>query len=299
LIETINQHRFAPPEASANWLDRGASQSGRSKSGPTRNPSRFWRIRAVSFAKYPSLKGRVVFITGGGSGIGAAMVEAFTAQGASVAFVDILEAESRVLAEGLGKRGAPPLFLPCDLMDTAALRAAIAEVGKRIGPIGVLINNAANDTRQDVDDVSEADWDRAMGLNLNHQFFAAQAVRPHMREIGGGSIVNFSSIAWMAGGARMTAYATAKAGIIGLTNSLAREFGPDNIRVNAIAPGAVITERQRRLWISESDLKNIVARQCLNRVLLADEIARAALFLASADSAMISKQCMIVDGGLR
>jgi NAD(P)-dependent dehydrogenase (short-subunit alcohol dehydrogenase family) len=253
----------------------------------------------VSFANYPSLKDRVIFITGGGSGIGAAMVEAFAAQGAAVAFVDILEGDSRALAARLTERGATPLFLPCDLLDIAALRAAIAEVGRRLGPIGVLVNNAGNDTRQDVDDVGEADWDRTMGLNLKHQFFAAQAVRPHMREIGGGSVVNLSSIAWMAGGARMTAYAAAKAGIVGLTSSLAREFGPDNIRVNAIAPGAVITERQRRLWISESDLKAIVARQCLNRVLLADEIARAALFLASSDSAMISKQCLIVDGGLR
>jgi D-xylose 1-dehydrogenase len=216
-----------------------------------------------------------------------------------VAFVDILETESRALAERLGDGGKAPLFIPCDLLDIAALRAAIARVGERLGPIGVLVNNAGNDSRQEVDGVSEADWDRAMGLNLKHQFFAAQAVRPHMREIGGGSIVNFSSIAWMAGGARMTPYATTKAAVVGLTNSLARDFGPDNIRVNAIAPGAVITERQRRLWISEGDLKNIVARQCINRVLLADEVARAALFLAADDSAMISKQCLIVDAGLR
>lgn len=253
----------------------------------------------MSFARYPSLQGRVVFITGGGSGIGAAMVEAFAAQGASVAFVDILEAESEALAARLGERGEPPLFIPCDLMDIAALGAAIEEIGERLGPIAVLVNNAANDTRQDVGQLTEADWDRTMGLNLKHQFFAAQAVRPQMREIGAGSIINFSSVAWMVGVARMAPYATAKAAIVGLTNSLAREFGPDNIRVNAIAPGAVITERQRRLWISESDLKAIVERQCLNRVLLADEIARAALFLAAADSAMITKQCLLVDGGLR
>jgi NAD(P)-dependent dehydrogenase (short-subunit alcohol dehydrogenase family) len=253
----------------------------------------------MSFARYPSLQGRVAFITGGGSGIGAAMVEAFAAQGALVAFVDILEAESRALVERLAVGGARPLFISCDLLDIAALRAAIASVRERLGPIGVLVNNAANDTRQEVDQVTEADWDRMMGLNLKHQFFAAQAVRPQMREIGAGSIVNFSSIAWMAAPPRMSPYATAKAAIIGLTNTLAREFGPDNIRVNAIAPGAVMTERQRRLWISESDLKAIVARQCLDRVLLADEIARAALFLASADSAMITKQCLVVDGGLR
>jgi D-xylose 1-dehydrogenase len=253
----------------------------------------------LSFAHYPSLQGRVVFITGGGSGIGAALVEAFAAQGAAVAFVDILEAESEALAERLGQNGRRPLFLPCDLMDIAALGAAVEEIRKRLGPIGVLVNNAGNDTRQEVDEVTEAGWDRTMGLNLKHQFFAAQAVRPQMRELGAGSIINFSSIAWMAAAARMSPYATAKAAIIGMTNSLAREFGADNIRVNAIAPGAVITERQRRLWISESDLKAIVGRQCLHRVLLAEEIARTALFLASADSAMITKQCIIVDGGLR
>ena len=253
----------------------------------------------MTFAHYPSLNGRVVFITGGGSGIGAALVEAFAAQGARVAFVDILEAESKALAVRLAEGVAPPHFILCDLLDIAALGAAIEEARRRLGPIGVLVNNAGNDTRQAADAVTEADWDRAMGLNLKHQFFAAQAVRAQMREIGGGAIVNFSSIAWMGGMARLAPYATAKAAIVGLTNSLAREFGPDNIRVNAIAPGAVITERQRRLWISDSDLNAIVARQCLNRVLLADEIARAALFLAADDSAMITKQCLIVDAGLR
>lgn len=253
----------------------------------------------LSFARYPSLNGRVVFITGGGSGIGAALVEAFADQGAKVAFVDILEGESKALAARLGERGPAPLFIACDIMDIAALQAAIAQARRELGPIGVLVNNAGNDQREDADAVSEADWDRAMGLNLKHQFFAAQAAGAQMREIGGGAIVNFSSIAWMAGMGRAAPYATAKAAIVGLTNALARDFGGDNIRVNAIAPGAVITERQRRLWISESDLQAIVARQCLHRVLLADEIARAALFLASDDSAMITKQCLIVDGGLR
>lgn len=253
----------------------------------------------MSFARYPSLQDRVVFITGGGSGIGAAMVEAFAGQGANVAFVDILGEESNNLAKRLGQTGKQPLFIRCDLLDIAALREAIGEVRKRLGPIGVLVNNAANDTRQDIDAVTEADWDRTMGLNIKHQFFAAQAVRPHMRELGKGSIVNFSSIAWMGGAGPLTTYATAKAAVVGLTNGLARAFGDDNIRVNAIAPGAVSTERQRRLWVSEADLKMFVERQCLHRVLLPDEVARMALFLASDDSAMITKQCMIVDGGLR
>jgi NAD(P)-dependent dehydrogenase (short-subunit alcohol dehydrogenase family) len=253
----------------------------------------------LSFARYPSLHNRVVFITGGGSGIGAAMVEAFAAQGARVAFVDILEEESRALAARLGEEGRRPLFIPCNILEISALEAAIAQTRAQLGPIGVLVNNAANDTRQEVDEVTEAIWDRTMNINLKHQFFAARAVRPQMRELGGGSIINFSSVAWMAAPPRLSPYATAKAAVVGMTNSLAREFGHDNIRVNAIAPGAVNTERQRRLWISPSDLEAIVARQCLHRVLLAEEIARAALFLGADDSAMITKQCMIVDGGLR
>jgi D-xylose 1-dehydrogenase len=253
----------------------------------------------VSAASYPSLSGRVVFITGGGSGIGAAMVEAFAAQGAAVAFVDILDEESEALAERLGRRGKPPLFIRCDVTDLSALAAAMAETKARLGPIEALVNNAGNDWRHAVDEVTEDLWDRTLALNLKHQFFAAQEARKQMRERGGGSIINFSSIAWMAGAARLSVYATAKAAVVGLTNSLAREFGADNIRVNAIAPGAVITERQRKLWIGEADLKAILARQCLSRVLIAEDVAKLALFLAADDSAMITKQCIVIDGGLR
>ena len=180
----------------------------------------------MSYARYPSLLDRVVFITGGGSGIGAAMVEAFAAQKANVAFVDIATEQSKALVAKIGASGPPPLFLHCDLTDIAALEAAMEEVRQRLGPIGVLINNAANDQRQDVDGASEADWDRAMALNLKHQFFAAQIARRSMRELGGGAIVNFSSTAWMIGLARMSIYSAAKAAIVGLTKSLAREFGP-------------------------------------------------------------------------
>ena len=193
----------------------------------------------MSLARYPSLIDKVVFITGGGSGIGAAMVEAFAEQKANVAFVDIaVEA-----LQGAGRRKwrlhPPPLFLQCDITNITALEAAMEEARQRMGPIGVLINNAANDQRQAADEVSEEDWDRTMALNLKHQFFAAQIARRSMRELGGGAIVNFSSTAWMLGIPALSVYATAKAAVIGLTNSLAREFGPDNIRVNAIAPGAV------------------------------------------------------------
>jgi D-xylose 1-dehydrogenase len=253
----------------------------------------------VNYTLYPSLKGRVVFVTGGGSGIGAALVEAFVANGSKVAFVDILDADSEALASRLAGHGPKPLYLHCDITDIAALRSAIAMAAERLGPIGVLVNNAANDQRQPVDEVTPESWDRAQALNLKHLFFAAQAVRAGMRRLGGGSIVNFSSIAWMAGGPRMVPYAAAKAGIIGLTTSLAREFGGDNIRVNAVAPGAVITERQRRLWVSPADEELFKSRQCIRQSLLAEHIAPAVLFLSSDDSAMISKQCIVVDGGLR
>jgi NAD(P)-dependent dehydrogenase (short-subunit alcohol dehydrogenase family) len=253
----------------------------------------------MSFARYPSLIDKVVFITGGGSGIGAAMVEAFAAQKANVAFVDIAAEPSKELVAKIGASEPPPLYLHCDLTDIAALEAAMEEARQRLGPIGVLINNAASDQRQDADEVSEEDWDRAMALNLKNQFFAAQIARRSMRELGGGAIVNFSSTAWMIGIAQLTVYSAAKAAIVGLTKSLAREFGPDNIRVNAIAPGATITERQRRLWMSEKDIADFRARQCLGRTLLAEDVARLALFLSSDDSAMITKQCFLVDGGLR
>ncbi len=253
----------------------------------------------MPYARYPSLLDKVVFITGGGSGIGAAMVEAFVQQKANVAFVDVQVEASKALAARLASSGQTPLFIPCDLTDLNALEAAMEEARQRLGPIAVLINNAANDEREDADEVSEEDWDRTMAVNLKHQFFAAQIARRSMRELGGGSIVNFSSTAWMIGVNRLSVYSAAKAAVVGLTKSLAREFGPDNIRVNAIAPGAVITERQRRLWMSEKDIADYRARQCLDRTLLAEDVARLALFLSADDSAMITKQCLLVDGGLR
>ena len=250
-------------------------------------------------AHYPSLADRVVFITGGGSGIGAAMVEAFAGQGAKVAFVDIQRDASEKLVGRLAGSKHTPVFLRCDLTDIDALQAAIETVRERLGPIGALVNNAANDDRRKVEDVSPEYWDNAQNVNLRHQFFAAQAVRVHMRSLGGGAIVNFSSIAWMRGGGEFVAYATAKAAVVGLTNSLARAFGPDNIRVNAIAPGAVVTERQLRLWYTEEQAEEFAQRQSIHRRLLPEDVARVALFLAADDSAMITKQCIVVDAGLR
>jgi NAD(P)-dependent dehydrogenase (short-subunit alcohol dehydrogenase family) len=252
--------------------------------------------RPGDFASYPSLKDRVIFITGGGSGIGAAMVTAFTNQGAKVAFVDIDDRASKKLVATLGKS---PAFLHCDLTDIDALKAAVAKAAKKLGPIGVLVNNAARDTRMNAEEITAEAWDAAMHENLRHQFFAAQAVHPHMKKLGSGSIINFSSIAWMAGGPEFVPYATAKAAVVGLTNSLARLYGDDDIRVNAIAPGAVVTEKQLRLWYNEEQAAQFAARQSLHHRLLADEVARLALFLAADDSRMITKQCFVIDAGLR
>jgi NAD(P)-dependent dehydrogenase (short-subunit alcohol dehydrogenase family) len=253
----------------------------------------------VSHARYPSLHDRVVFITGGGSGIGATMVEAFAAQGANVAFVDIDTEGSAKVVERAGAGRQKPLFIECDLTNLAALEAAMEETRQRLGPIGALVNNAANDTRRGLADVTEADWDWSMAVNLKHQFFAAQFAARSMREIGGGSIINFSSVAWMYGLPNLSVYSAAKAAVVGLTNSLARELGRDHIRVNCIAPGSVLTERQRRLWFTEADIAGVLARQCLPETLEPDAIASAALFLAADDSHMITKHCLVVDAGLR
>jgi NAD(P)-dependent dehydrogenase (short-subunit alcohol dehydrogenase family) len=234
-------------------------------------------------------------VTGGASGIGADMVRAFAANRARVAFVDVQREAGEALAAEQGV-----LFLPCDITDIPALQQAIAETADRLGPIGVLVNNAANDDRRPIDDVTVDYWDQSQAINLRPHFFAAQAVRPQMRQLGGGSIINFSSIAWRSGADAMAPYATAKAAVMGLTRALARGFGADNIRVNAIEPGAVMTERQRQLWYtSEDSVRAMVNRQTIKRVLLGEDIARTALFLAADDSNMITKQSLIVDAGLR
>jgi NAD(P)-dependent dehydrogenase (short-subunit alcohol dehydrogenase family) len=233
-------------------------------------------------------------VTGGASGIGADMVRAFAANQARVAFVDIQEPAGQALAAECGA-----LFLPCDITDIPALQATIAETRRQLGPIGALINNAANDDRHRIDEVTVAYWDQSQAVNLRPHFFAAQAVRPQMRELGFGSIINFSSISWRYGADSMAVYATAKSAVLGLTRALARGFGADNIRVNAIEPGAVITERQKQLWYPTAEsIDALVQRQAIKTVLLGDEIARTALFLAADDSRMITKQSIIVDAGL-
>jgi NAD(P)-dependent dehydrogenase (short-subunit alcohol dehydrogenase family) len=249
---------------------------------------------------YPGLAGKVVVITGGASGIGAAFVRAFVAQQARVAFLDIdNDAGEALVRDAAGASGPAPLFVPCDLLDIEALREAMTRIRGTLGDAAVLVNNAANDQRQVLSEVTPADFDWMIGVNLKHVFFAAQAVVPQMQARGGGSIINMSSVAWMRGAPALPAYAAAKAAIVGFTNSLAKLVGPDRIRVNAIAPGMVITERQRRLWYpDEQRIAEIRTRQAIPDAVTPDDIARMALFLASDDSQRVTRQCFQVDGGL-
>jgi len=249
-------------------------------------------------ARYPSLKDRVVFVTGGGSGIGASVVEHFCDQGARVSFVDIDARASEALVACISSREMPaPRFIPGDLKDVPTLQAAIARVGQEDGPIRVLVSNAANDDRHKIEDVTVAYWEDRMQVNLRHQFFAAQAVRPQMRAAGGGSIVNFGSISWMNAEADCIAYVTAKSAISGLTRGLARELGRERIRVNCVVPGWVMTERQLNLWVTPDGERQMDESQCLPGRLQPPDIARMVLWLAADDSRMCSSQNFIVDAG--
>ena len=249
-------------------------------------------------AVYPSLRERVVFLTGGASGIGAAEVAAFAAQGARVAFVDIADAAAAEVVAKARAAGHPePFFQHCDLTDIAALRAAVARAGDRLGPITVLVNNAANDQRHRWEDVTPEYWDERQAVNLRHQFFAIQAVAPMMKAAGGGSIVNFGSVSWHVGQGGMPAYTTAKAAVEGLTRGMARDLGPDNIRVNCVVPGWIMTERQIRLWLTPEGEANLIRSQCLKRKLVPEDVARMVLWLAADDSRMCTSQLFVVDAG--
>lgn len=248
--------------------------------------------------QYASLRGAVVLITGGASGIGAAMVEHFALQGAQVAFLDVAEESASNLVKDLNSRCSRPLlFLHCDLTDITALRAAVAKAEAQLGPVRVLVNNAASDDRHKFDEVTPEYWDERMEVNLRHQFFATQAVAPGMTKAGGGSIINMSSIAWMIPSTGLPAYVTAKAGIVGLTRTLARELGAANIRVNCVSPGAIMTERQRRLWMTPDYVAEIMHRQALKRELVPKDVAKLVLFLGADDSSAISGQNFVIDGG--
>lgn len=251
----------------------------------------------MTHAVFPDLMDASVFITGGASGIGAALVEGFAAQGANVAFADILDGQT--FADGVADRtGHRPLPLLADVTDIPKLRGAIVTASEAHGPVTVLVNNAAWDDRRGALDVDEAYWDKMQSLNLKHQFFAAQAVVPGMQAAGGGRIVNFSSISYMMGMGDYPAYTSAKAAITALTRSFAREFGRHNIRVNAIMPGWVLTPRQMALWASPEALDTYQTRMCLPEHMTPEDIVGPVLFLASAASTVMTGQALVVDGGV-
>jgi NAD(P)-dependent dehydrogenase (short-subunit alcohol dehydrogenase family) len=239
-----------------------------------------------------------VFVSGGGSGIGASIVEHFAEQEAKVGFVDIDEVASTALVKKIVAAGhASPLFLKADVRDVKAYQAAIADVAAKLGTITVLINNAARDDRHDLADVTPDFWDERIAVNLRHQFFAIQAVAPGMKAAGGGSIVNFSSVSYHTMTARLSVYEAAKAAVIGLTRGLARDLGPDRIRLNAITPGWIMTQRQIDLWLTPEAEADLMKAQCLKEKVYPPDIARMALFLASDDSRLITAQNFVVDGG--
>jgi len=248
--------------------------------------------QASVFARYPSLVGRVAFVSGGATGLGREFVLQLAEQGARVAFIDLDADAGQALAAQ-----TEALFLPVDVTDVPALQSAIAQASDHLGPIRVLVNNAANDTRHPVDDIDLAAWENGIAVNLRHHFFAAQAVRAQMRAAGGGSIINLGSISAHIDLVELPAYITAKAGIEGLTRTLAREFGPDAIRVNCIIPGWVMTPRQLHNWVGENERAKIMAAQCLPELLYPADVARLMLWLAADDSRLCTAQNWIADGG--
>lgn len=248
-------------------------------------------------AIYPDLAGRTVLITGGASGIGAAMVRAFTAQGSKVGFLDCDESAGMALAGELEEAGAKVHFVCVDLRDTDALRSAVETVRVALGPVAILVNNAAHDERHASEEVTPGYFDDRIAVNFKHQFFASQAVLPDMKALGGGSIICMSSISWMAGFGGMALYTAAKSAVLGLVRSLARDFGPDGIRVNTVVPGWIMTQRQLDRWLTpEADaMRN--ERQALKRRLYPEDVAKVVLFLSSVEASAITAQTYVVDGG--
>ncbi len=253
-------------------------------------------MNAASQARYPDLAGRTVFVSGGGSGIGAAFVTAFAQQGCRVAFIDIADAPSQALVAQLGAEHVR--YERCDVRDIAALRVAIANAAAVFGPITILVNNAARDDRHALEDVTPEYWNENLAVNLNHQFFATQAVAPMMTAAGGGAVILLGSVSWMRGRPAMVGYTTSKAAIHGMTRVLARELGPRGIRVNSIVPGAIVTERQQALWTTPEVEREYLEQQCLKFRLAVDDVARAALFLASDQARGITGHALVVDAGI-
>ena len=255
--------------------------------------------RVEGRATYPSLADKRVIVTGGGSGIGEGLVEAFVAQGARVAFVDVADDASQALRDRLTADAAhPPLYRRCDLTDIDHLKAVFAELEHALGGIDILINNAGNDDRHEIDTVTPAYWDERLNVNLRHQFFAAQAVVPAMKRAGGGTILNFGSISWHLALPELVLYQTCKAAIEGLTRGLARDLGRDNIRVNTIVPGNVQTPRQQKWYTPEGEAE-IVAAQCLDGRIQPVDVAALVLFLASDDARMCTGHDYFIDAGWR
>ena len=249
-------------------------------------------------AKYPSLKGKRVFVTGGGTGIGEAIVTAFVEQGAVVAFVDIAKQASEALCARLAQAGhAAPVFRYCDITDIPALQRTVAELAGQLGDFDILVNNAANDQRHDIQDVSLDYWNERIAINQRPMFFTIQAVLEGMKKKGGGSIINFSSMSWHAKGAGYPVYATTKAAVIGLTRSLARDLGPFGVRVNTVTPGWVMTQRQIELWVDAAAEEEIKKAQCLPGKLMPEDVAQMVLFLGADDSKMCTAQDFVVDAG--
>lgn len=251
-----------------------------------------------AFALYPSLEGQVAFVSGGSSGLGAEFVVQLAAQGVRVAFIDLdREGGGRLLAR-LAAEGAPDCwFRECDVRNVSALQAAITDAAEALGPISILVNNAANDTRGKVMDMDVALWDDRIAVNVRHHFFASQAVVPMMRAVGHGSIINLGSISAHIDLMDLPGYITAKAGVEGLTRTLARELGPDGIRVNCIIPGWIMTERQLADWVTPEAEESIARNQCLPQRLYPDDVARLMLWLAAEDSRSCTAQNWVVDGG--
>jgi NAD(P)-dependent dehydrogenase (short-subunit alcohol dehydrogenase family) len=248
-------------------------------------------------AVYPSLKGRPVLVTGGGSGIGESIVRHFAKQGSKVGFIDIArEASEKVVADLTGE-GHTIHFEHADLTDIPSTQAAIGRIRDAFGPITVLVNNAAHDERHPWQDVTVEYWDNRFAVNLRHQFFCAQAVAPDMIAAGNGSIINMGSVSWMIGQGNMAAYTAAKSAVLGLTRSLARDLGEHNIRVNSIAPGWIMTERQQKLWLTPEADADRAKAQCLKRRIYPDDIARVVLFFASDEASACTNQSYVVDGG--
>ena len=254
--------------------------------------------KPAGHARYPSLRGKRVFITGGGSGIGAAMVEAFAEQGAQVAFVDLAQAQSQALVDRIGAAGHPkPWWQACDVRDVAALQIAIAAAAAEGGDFSVLVNNVARDDRHTLESVTPEYWEERMAVNLRPAFFAVQSVVPGMKRLGAGSVINLGSISWQIKGSNYPLYAIAKSSVNGLTRGLAGALGPHRIRINTVTPGWVMTERQVQLWLDEQGEADIRRNQCLPDKLQPHDIARMVLFLASDDAAMCTAQEFKVDAG--